>query len=339
VYTSLRSNQSSIIPFFTGLGSNENYTLSVHFDVFSSITGYYLNGTIVYSATKNNESDGSILESKTYIYQPNGSVHDREGNNVTDQGNIAQFTTYQELLDLYPLGSYKNLAVAFTEGALDELKNGQIQNQTVLSQTMSKLFTSDYALYWFDYHFGYDVVFAEVGWNNTRIEKEIALVRGAANFQQKDWGIIVTWTNTQPPYLESGPKIYEQMRACYEAGAKYLTIFNYPYEESGGYGIMEDEHFEALEQIWADIAEGKITQKTKPEAVLILPQNYGFGLRSADDTIWGFWEPDENSAVIWDKAMQLLETYGYKLDIAYDDPDYTLPEIYSAVYYWNSTLP
>jgi hypothetical protein len=75
----------------------------VHFDVFSSITGYYLNGTIVYSATKNNESDGSILESKTYIYQPNGSVHDREGNNVTDQGNIAQFTTYQELLDLYPL--------------------------------------------------------------------------------------------------------------------------------------------------------------------------------------------------------------------------------------------
>jgi hypothetical protein len=102
---------------------------------------------------------------------------------------------------------------------------------------------------------------------------------------------------------------------------------------------MEDEHFEALEQIWADIAEGKITQKTKPEAVLILPQNYGFGLRSADDTIWGFWEPDENSAVIWDKAMQLLETYGYKLDIAYDDPDYTLPEIYSAVYYWNSTLP
>jgi hypothetical protein len=213
------------------------------------------------------------------------------------------------------------------------------QGIVFLKNASIPMYCSDYALYWFDYHFGYDVVFAEVGWNNTRIEKEIALVRGAANFQQKDWGIIVTWTNTQPPYLESGPKIYEQMQACYEAGAKYLTIFNYPYEESGGYGIMEDEHFEALEQIWADIAEGKITQKTKPEAVLILPQNYGFGLRSADDTIWGFWEPDENSAVIWDKAMQLLETYGYKLDIAYDDPDYTLPEIYSAVYYWNSTLP
>lgn len=201
------------------------------------------------------------------------------------------------------------------------------------------MYCSDYALYWFDYHFGYDVVFAEVGWNNTLIEKEIALVRGAANFHQKDWGIIVTWTNTQPPYLESGPNIYEQMRACYEAGAKYLVIFNYPYEDSGGYGIMKDEHFEALEQIWTDITQGKITQKNKPEAILLLPKNYGFGMRSADDSIWGFWEPDENSALIWDKAMRLLEKYGYKLDIAYADPDYKLLDIYRVVYYWDSTLP
>ena len=30
------------------------------------------------------------------------------------------------------------------------------------------LFTADYALYWFDYKAGYDVVFAELGWNHSR---------------------------------------------------------------------------------------------------------------------------------------------------------------------------
>ncbi|MCW4045861.1 MAG: hypothetical protein NWE94_10145, partial [Candidatus Bathyarchaeota archaeon] len=47
------------------------------------------------------------------------------------------------------------------------------------------LFTSDYALYWFDYLAGYDVVFVELGWNNSRVQ-QIALCRGAANVQDKD---------------------------------------------------------------------------------------------------------------------------------------------------------
>ena len=39
------------------------------------------------------------------------------------------------------------------------------------------LFTSDYALYWFDYKGGYDVVFAEFGWNYSR-QLNVALDRG-----------------------------------------------------------------------------------------------------------------------------------------------------------------
>ena len=42
-----------------------------------------------------------------------------------------------------------------------------------------KLFTSDYALYWFDYLGGYDVVLAQLGWNYSR-QINIALCRGAA---------------------------------------------------------------------------------------------------------------------------------------------------------------
>ncbi len=85
------------------------------------------------------------------------------------------------------------------------------------------------------------------------------------------------------------------------------------------------------------MAQGKITQKPQADAVLILPKNYGFGYRTAGDTIWGYWGPDNNTSIIWDKTQTLLNRYGYSLDIAYDDTNYTILSNYGAVYYWNST--
>jgi len=43
-----------------------------------------------------------------------------------------------------------------------------------LQEASIPAFTSDYALYWFDYLMGYEVVFAQIGWNHT-IEQDIAL--------------------------------------------------------------------------------------------------------------------------------------------------------------------
>src|SRR3972149_3720688 len=65
-------------------------------------------------------------------------------------------------------------------------------------------YTSDYALYWFDYLAGYDVIFVELGWNHSRPE-HIGLCRGAATAQEKEWGAIITWSSYDPPYLASGP--------------------------------------------------------------------------------------------------------------------------------------
>jgi hypothetical protein len=226
--------------------------------------------------------------------------------------------------------TYDTAAYGFEQGFLRDPGTIALKNASV------PIFCSDYALYWFDYRSGYDVMLAEVGWNHT-LAKDIALVRGAANFQQKDWGVIITWKNTQPPYLDNGEAIYEQMRMSYEAGAKYITIFNFPYNDSA-YGIMGNEHFEALERLWNDISQGKITQHPSAEAVLFLPKNYGFGMRTSGDTIWGFWGPDENSSVIWDRVQLLLNRYGYSLDIAYDDSSYAIPSNYQTVYYWNSTI-
>jgi hypothetical protein len=101
---------------------------------------------------------------------------------------------------------------------------------------------------------------------------------------------------------------------------------------------MADEHFTALEQVWNDITQGKITRKQSADSVLILPKNYGFGMRSAGDTIWGFWEPDQFTSIIWGKVQLLLNRYGYSLDIAYEDDLYALPRNYANVFYWNSTI-
>ena len=49
------------------------------------------------------------------------------------------------------------------------------------------------------------------------------------------------------------------MRDSYAAGAKYITIFNYPYNYSST-GIMGDEHFDALERLWNNIEQQKIVR-------------------------------------------------------------------------------
>lgn len=215
-----------------------------------------------------------------------------------------------------------------TDGGVIQLKNNSIP-----------MFVSDYALFWFDYLAGYDTVFVEMGWNHSLVQ-DIALIRGAANVQGKDWGAIVVWKYDQEPYLDSGEAIYDQMVTAYKAGAKYITIFNYPQMPDNSYGVMQEEHFEALERFWNDAVSGKIGHNSIiTEAVFVLPKDYGWGMRHPDDRIWGFWGPDEKSPVIWEQKNRLLGKYGYTLDIIYDDLRFPVRDKYKQVYFWNSTEP
>jgi hypothetical protein len=209
-----------------------------------------------------------------------------------------------------------------------------------LRTTSLPIFTSDYLLYWFDYLTGYDIVFAQLGWNHT-IAQDIALLRGAANLQNRTWGTMITWKYNHPPYLDTPENIYNQMQASYEAGADYVIIFNYPtYPETNQYGAMTDEHFEALENFWTDIIKNPdvVHGATEAEAVLVLPKNYGWGMRTPEDKIWAFWGPDENSEQIWNISRQLLAQYGTSLDIVYDDPAFPITGKYPKIYYWNQTI-
>jgi hypothetical protein len=198
-------------------------------------------------------------------------------------------------------------------------------------------YTSDYGLYWFDYLGGYNVLFTELGWNCS-VAEQIALVKGAARLQDKEWGAIITWKYDSAPYLDSGDQIYNQMLTSYQAGAKYIVIFNYPYVEGNNYGAMSDDQFIALQRFWNDITQKKFTDLSTPQAALVLPKNFGWGMRNPNDTIWGFWTTDDKTQQIAIATSKLLAQYGASLDIVYDDSTYPITNVgYKNVYYWNST--
>jgi hypothetical protein len=199
------------------------------------------------------------------------------------------------------------------------------------------MFTSDYALYWFDYLAGYDCVFVEFGWNHSRAQ-HIALGRGAARVQNKEWGVIITWTYNHPPYLENGSRLFEDLVTAYKARAKYIIVFNYP--KLNEYGILTEEHFTAMKEFWNLLQRSPKTlgERVNGQVAYVLPKDYGWGMRGPDDKIWGIWPPDELSPKIWEDINKLIANYGLKLDIIYEDPRFDFRTKYAKIYLWNSTI-
>ena len=197
-------------------------------------------------------------------------------------------------------------------------------------QTGVKMFTADYALYWFDYKSGYDVILCEFGWNNSR-EIQMALCRGAAEAQQKEWGVIITWTYTNPPYLESADELYNDLVLAYHGGAKYIIIFEY--------NIMNEKHFEALKKFWdyVKLYPGK-HGICKSEAAYLIPKDFAFGFRTENDTVWGLWY-DDLGGKVWNDVMKLIEEYECRLNIIYEDQEFadSLPK-YKQIFRWNQTI-
>jgi hypothetical protein len=256
-----------------------------------------------------------------YYYDEPGGIQTDAPWNV--HASESQYLTYDGTAEFFEW-------VYQSDGGLKALREKGIQ-----------AFTSDYALYWFDYLAGYDVILGELGWNQSSAQT-IALVRGAATMQNKDWGTIITWTYNGTPYLDSSDSVYQKLLLAYECGAKYEVIFNYPvlYPENNPYGIMTDDHFEALERFWNDInvLSPEARGSNKAEAALVLPKNYGWGMRTADDKIWGAWGPDDKSPQIWSISRDLLAHYTFGLDIVYDDAAFPLDDLYPIIYLWNSTF-
>ena len=257
-------------------------------------------------------------------------LYDEPGGNQIDTGQWRTGDAAEKAMK--NASDYSDAANRFVTNIPSTISWQNVKNSSL------PIVTSDYALYWFDYLAGYDTVFVELGWNHSRTQN-IALCRGAANVQNKQWGAIIVWTYENPPYLESGTKILQDMITAYRAGAKYVVVFNFPYDQP--FGILEEEHFAAMETFW-DMTrsphQGSL-EKVEAEVAFVLPKDYGWGMRRLEDKIWKpEWGPDDQSPLIWDNMNKLIERYGLKLDTIYDDPRFNYKEKYSQIYYWNSTI-
>jgi uncharacterized membrane protein len=201
------------------------------------------------------------------------------------------------------------------------------------------LFTSDYALYWFDYKAHYDVVFAEFGWNYSR-HLNVALCRGAANVQNRQWGVMITWTYTHPPYLESGSELYDDLVLAYDNGADYILVFDT--NENYTHSVLTDDHKDALERFWNYAGQHpRASDPVFSRVAYGLPDGYGYGFRGPNDTIWGLWgaDEDERAFKISTEVGALIDEYQNRLDIIYDDGLETNSSYgYSKIIFWNGTV-
>jgi hypothetical protein len=246
-------------------------------------------------------------------------------------GNQLDRTNHQIF---FSADNYSDAATQFIGYVSNRLNARFYQNRSIsyIAPSAFRLFTSEYALYWFEYKAGYDVVLAQIGWNYSR-QLNVALCRGAATIKDKDWGVIVAWTFTEPPYLGSGEELFDDLVLAYDNGAKYILIFDS--DENYTQTTLTDEHLDAMERFWqytidhprpADLLDGRVA--------FVLPKDYGYGFRGPNDKIWGLWESDELSLKISEDLGILLEEYGSELDIIYDD-GLKLDNTYRQYFFWN----
>jgi hypothetical protein len=264
--------------------------------------------------------------------EPGGRQLDNASYRVVREGWIADnYKNWTEAAD-----KYVNTAFIYLHHMIEDQMCG-------LDLT---LFTSDYALYWFDYKAHYDVVFAEFGWNYSRTIN-VALDRGAANVQNREWGVMITWTYTQPPdnesYLESGEELYNDLVLAYESGAEYILVFDT--NENYTHSVLkkgEGGHLDALKRFWQYATDNPRPSAPPSDRVAyVLPKDYGYGFRGPNDTIWGLWGADEyeHSLKISTEIGAFIDEYQNRLDIIYDDGLKANSSYgYSKLIFWNGTV-
>ena len=206
-----------------------------------------------------------------------------------------------------------------------------------------QLYTSDYALYWYNYISGYDVVFAEYVGNQSR-QIATGLCRGAAKTMNKNWGVIITWSHEPDLFVENPDQLYSDMVLAYQNGAKYIIVFNSPEDfdtPDQAIGTLTPEHFEKMKQFWTYAHREPAVEQYPANTAYVLPRDYGYGFRGPDDKIWGKWEAEFNLfPEIWADVQDLLEMHVLSLDIIYEtriaSQSINLP--YRRLIFWNGTV-
>lgn len=229
--------------------------------------------------------------------------------------------------------NYSDASSKFVYYVNQMLLDGQQYNHAGNLTTL----TSDYTFYWFEYKAGYDAILAQFGWNYSR-QLNVALCRGAATAYDREWGVMITWTYTQPPYLESGGQLYDDMVLAYRNGAKYILVFDSNENYTGE--ILQQQHFGAFKKFKDYMYNNPQPVQSPSERIAyVLPKDYAYGFRGPNDKIWGLWQADNMSYELSRNVGTALEEFGAKLDVIYDDGiplGSTLG--YSSLIFWNGTV-
>jgi hypothetical protein len=204
-----------------------------------------------------------------------------------------------------------------------------------------QVFTSDYALYWFDYLFGYNVVLGEFTGNHSR-QLTLSLCRGAATAQHMQWGTMITWKYSHAPFLEVPAQLYSDMVLAYEHGANYILVFDSPDNQSAttDLGILTQGHLDAMQQFWNYAIKNPRAAEIHAEVAYVLPRDFGFGFRGPTDSIWGLWPANETAVKVWNDVNVLVSQCGKNLDIVYETLTNDIPVrlMYNTLIYWNGTI-
>jgi len=202
----------------------------------------------------------------------------------------------------------------------------------------SSLFTSDYGLYWFDYDLGYNTVLAQFGWNNSR-PMQISLVRGAAEARNQSWGAIITWTYNGTmnggTYLEPPSQMYGDMVLAYNCGASYIAIYDSSQNYAGT--TLNGSYLTKLQEFWNYVQQNPAKHGSlKADTAVVLPQDYGFGFRSQDDSVWQYHNATSWTEQLYVNVKNLLSQCKSGLDIVFSDPKFqgAIKCEYKKIMYW-----
>lgn len=236
----------------------------------------------------------------------------------------------------------------FSEAAKDYVNTFRgMLNEAPSGNTPCQLFTSDYGLYWYDYEAGYNTIFAEFGCNsgfeNYSRQLSMDLCRGAATAFNQNWGVMITWAYQNYPYMENGTDLYNDMTLAYNYGAKYIVIFdtNANYTQN----VLSSDQLNAINQFWQYAqSHPRTVSEPSDRAAYVLPQDFGAGFRSPNDTIWGLWDANWDGTAsltfVADISMcvtSFMQMLNVNLDIIYPDCNQTVLSEYKNVIYWNDT--
>jgi len=233
--------------------------------------------------------------------------------------------------------NYTDAATKYVQTVNRYLRSGPFSiTRNFAYPTEFPLFTSDYALYWYDYQAGYDTVFAEFALDYDRT-LNLDLVRGAATAQNKEWGVMITWKYTDPPYMESGMELYNDMVLAYENGAKYIFVFDS--NKDWTQNVLTQTQLDAIKDFWQYTQTNPRTESPISNRIAyVLPDDYAYGFRGPEDKIWGLWQADNLTIDISMSIKTLMQICGNNLEIVYPDGPQTLQSMgYKSVIYWNDT--